>query len=157
MFLLLSALPPTTNRAQARQWRAARWPLQRPRGSLCRCGRASDANQSSTTGFFVAEVRDCGSCPFGRRLAPPCSVHDDVAERAVEDGAGKSGARLRQDAALEAAEDGHVAGLQVRRAALSQRRIHACPSLPGFITSSNVAVSCRSVVLVAQPFSDVTW
>ena len=29
---------------------------------------------------------------------------------------GKSGARLRLDAALEAAEDGHVAGLQVRRA-----------------------------------------
>ena len=29
---------------------------------------------------------------------------------------GKSGARLRLDAALEAAEDGHVAGVQVRRA-----------------------------------------
>ena len=35
---------------------------------------------------------------------------------AIEDGAGKSGARMRLDAALEAAEDGHVAGLQVRRA-----------------------------------------
>ena len=32
------------------------------------------------------------------------------------DVAGKSGARLRLDAALEAAEDGHVAGLQVRSA-----------------------------------------
>ena len=31
------------------------------------------------------------------------------------DGAGKSGARLRLDAALEAAKDGHFAGLQVRR------------------------------------------
>ena len=37
-------------------------------------------------------------------------------EGAVDDGAGKRGARLRLDAALEAAEDGHVAGLQVRRA-----------------------------------------
>ena len=35
---------------------------------------------------------------------------------AVDDGAGKSAARLRLDAALEAAEDGHVAGLQVRSA-----------------------------------------
>ena len=39
--------------------------------------------------------------------------------------------------------------------ATSQRGIHACPSLPGFSTLSNVAVSCRSVVVVAQPFSDV--
>ena len=42
--------------------------------------------------------------------------HDHVVERAVDDGAGKPGARLRLDAALEAVEDGHVAGLQVRRA-----------------------------------------
>ena len=65
---------------------------------------------------FVAEVRDCASCPFGRRLAPPCLDHDHVVERAVEDGAGKGGARLRLDPALEAAEDGHVAELQVRSA-----------------------------------------
>ena len=37
-------------------------------------------------------------------------------EGAIEDGAGKSGARLRPDAAREAAEDGHVAGLRVRSA-----------------------------------------
>ena len=37
-------------------------------------------------------------------------------ERAVDDRAGQRGARLRLDAALEAAEDDHVAGLQVRRA-----------------------------------------
>ena len=37
-------------------------------------------------------------------------------ERAVDDGAGKSGARLRLDAALQTVEDSHVAGLQVRRA-----------------------------------------
>ena len=43
--------------------------------------------------------------------AMPCSWRS-----LVEDGAGKSGARLRLDAALEAAEDGHVAGLHVRRA-----------------------------------------
>ena len=60
--------------------------------------------------------RDCASRPFGRRLAWPCLVHGQAFEGAVEDGAGKSGARLRLDAALEAAEDGHVAGLQVRRA-----------------------------------------
>ena len=60
---------------------------------------------------FVAEVRDCASRPLGRRLAPPCFVHGQAFEGAVEDGAGKRGARLRLDAALEAAEDGHVAGL----------------------------------------------
>ena len=65
---------------------------------------------------LVAEVRDCASCPFGRRLAPPCFVHGQAFEGAIEDGAGKSGARLRLDAALEAADDGHVAGLQVRSA-----------------------------------------
>ena len=64
----------------------------------------------------VQEVLHCAGCPFGRRLAPPCFVHGQVFEGAVEDGAGKSGARLRLDAALEAAEDGHVAGLQIRRA-----------------------------------------
>ena len=132
---------------------------------------------------LLAQVRDCASCPFGRRLAPPCFVHGQASEGAIEDGAGKRGARLRMDAALEAAEDGHVAGLQVRRAvrreeaqhdvwesglhggqgglagvmlAMSQRRIHACPSLPRLSTSSNVA-SRRIVVVVAQPLSDVTW
>ena len=82
------------------------------------------------------------------------------------------------------AEDGHVAGLQVGRAswwdeaqydvnfsfmtvivpslawmlAVSQRRIHACPSLIGFSMSSRMAASCRIVVAVmAQPFSGVTW
>ena len=39
--------------------------------------------------------------------------------------------------------------------AMSQRKIHACPSLLGFITSSRLAASCRIVVVVAQPFSDV--
>ena len=51
-----------------------------------------------------------------RHALSPCPVHHDVVEGAIEDGAGKSGARLRLDAALEAAEDSHVAGLQVRRA-----------------------------------------
>ena len=77
------------------------------------------------------------------------------------------------------AEDGHVAGLQVGRAswwdeaqydvnfsfmtakvaslawmlAMSQRRIHACPSLIGFSMSSRMAASCRNVVVVAQPSS----
>ena len=41
--------------------------------------------------------------------------------------------------------------------AMSHRRIHACPSLLGFSTLSMVAVSFRSVAVVAQPFSDVTW
>ena len=73
---------------------------------------------------LVAEVRDCASCPFGRRLAPPCFVHGQAFEGAIEDGAGKSGARLRLDAALEAAEDGHVAGLQVRRASWRDEAQH---------------------------------
>ena len=63
-----------------------------------------------------AEVLDCGSRPVGRRLAPPCFVHGQAFEGVIEDGAGKSGARLRLNAALESEEDGHVAGLQVRRA-----------------------------------------
>ena len=49
---------------------------------------------------LVGEVRDCARCPFGRRLSSPCLVHHDAVERAIEDGAGKSGARLRLDAAL---------------------------------------------------------
>ena len=65
---------------------------------------------------LVAQVHGCTRCPFGRRLAPPCFVHGQAFQGATEDGAGKSGARLRLDAALEAAEDGHVAGLQVRSA-----------------------------------------
>ena len=66
--------------------------------------------------LLLAQVRDCKRCPFGRRPAPPCFVHDHVVEGAVEDRAGKSGARLRLDAALEPAEDGHNAGLPVGRA-----------------------------------------
>ena len=41
--------------------------------------------------------------------------------------------------------------------AMSQRRIHDCPSMPGLSTLSILAASCRSVVVVAQPVSDVTW
>ena len=60
---------------------------------------------------LVQEVSDCARCPLGRRLAPPCFVHGQAVEGAIEDGAGKRGTRLRLDEALEAAEDGHVAGL----------------------------------------------
>ena len=70
------------------------------------------------------DVRDCASCPFCRGLAPPCFVHGQAVEGAIENGAGKSGARLRLDAALEAAEDGHVAGLQVRRALWREEAQH---------------------------------
>ena len=72
--------------------------------------------QRATGVQLGAEVLDCASRPVGRRLAPPCFVHGRAFERAVDDGAGTSGARLRPDAALEASEDGHVAGLQVGRA-----------------------------------------
>ena len=54
---------------------------------------------------------------------------------------------------------GHVASV-AWMLAISQRRIHDCPSLPGLITSSRAAVSCTSVALVAPPFSDaasVLW
>ena len=37
--------------------------------------------------------------PLGRRLAPPCFVHGQAFEGAVDDGAGKRGARLRLDEA----------------------------------------------------------
>ena len=129
---------------------------------------------------LVAEVRDCASCSFGRRLAPPCFVHGQAFEGAIMDGVGKSGARLRVDAAFVASEDGHVTRLQVGRASWREEAQHdvresgphggqgvgagvdaghvpACPSLPGFSTLSNVAVSCRIVVVFAQPFADVTW
>ena len=68
---------------------------------------------------LLAQVRDCARCPFGRRLAPPCFVHDHVVEFTVEERAGQRRGRLRLDAALEAAEEGHVAGLQVRSASWS--------------------------------------
>ena len=42
----------------------------------------------------------------------------------IEDGAGKSGAHLRLEATLEAAEDCHVAGLQVRRASWREEGEH---------------------------------
>ena len=70
------------------------------------------------------DVRDCARCPFGRGLAPPGLIHDQLVEGAIEDGAGKSGARLCLDAALEAAEDGHVARLQVRRALWREEAQH---------------------------------
>ena len=89
---------------RAHRGRGVPRPLRRPRGTRRCCLHASDAIQLSA------------SCPFGRRLAPPCFVHGQAFEGAIEDGAGKSGARLRLDAALEAAEDGHVAGLRVRNA-----------------------------------------
>ena len=84
-------------------------------------GASSSSSASAMCGYFprlvlVGEFRDCARCPFGRRLSSPCLVHHDVVDRAIEDGAGKSGARLRLEAALEAAEDGHVAGLRVRSA-----------------------------------------
>ena len=77
---------------------------------------AWSAAASATASRNSALLRGCTRCPFGRRLAPPCFVHGQAFEGAVDDGAGKRGACLSLDAALEAAEDGHVAGLQVRRA-----------------------------------------
>ena len=38
----------------------------------------------------LAQVRDCARCPFGRRLAPPCFVHDHVVEGAVDDCGGQA-------------------------------------------------------------------
>ena len=118
------------------------------------CAQATPARHPRLV--FVLEVPDCA-----RRQAEDCRHHALSIERAVDDGAGESGARLRLDAALEGAEDGQVAGLQVGRTvrrmlAMHQRRIHACPCLPWFITSSRAVVNCRSVVVLAQPFSDVT-
>ena len=51
------------------------------------------------------------------------------------DGAGKSGARLRLDAALEPAEDGHVAGLQVRRASWREGCAVRCEGTSAFMAA----------------------
>ena len=67
-----------------------------------------------------AIARDAHSAE-GRRHA---FAHGQAVECAINDGAGKSGARLRLDAALEVAEDGHVAGLQVRRALWREEAQH---------------------------------
>ena len=95
---------------------------------------------------LVAQVRGCTRCPFGRRSAPPCLVHGQAFERAVDDGAGKHGACLSLDAALEAAEDGHVAGLQVRRAVrrdeaqhdVWERRSHGSQSVSAGVDAGHV-------------------
>ena len=97
---------------RARHGRGMPRPPSRHRGSRRHRVRASDSSRPRLV--LVVDVRDCASCPFGRRLSPPCLVHDQAFKGAIEDGAGKSGAHLRLDAALEAPEDGHVAGLQVR-------------------------------------------
>ena len=75
---------------------------------------------------LLAEVHDCARCPLGRRLAPPCFVHGQAVEGAIDDGAGKRGACLSLDAALEAAEDGHVAGLKVRCALWREHDVREC-------------------------------
>ena len=112
-------------------------------GSMClqkSSSRARSAADSSTASLKWASLwarngrhpvvqalfssQRSASCPFGRRLAPPCFVHGQAFQGAIEDGAGKGGARLRLDAALEAAEDGHVAGLQVRRASWREEAQH---------------------------------
>ena len=72
----------------------------------------------------VQEVLHCARCPLGRRLAPPCFVHGQAFEGAVEDRAGKRRGRLLLNEALEAAEDGHVAGLKVRRALWREEAQH---------------------------------
>ena len=91
---------------------------------LCVAACAQAMPSSCPRLVLVAQVRGCTRCPFGRRLAPPCFVHGQAFEGAVEDGAGKRGARLRLDAALEAAEDGHVTGLQIRRASWREEAQH---------------------------------
>ena len=163
-------------------------------GAMCLAKRSSrewSAAASSTASLKALSLWARGAIPCSRpcprprcpRLRElPILPRTGAVEGAIENGAGKSGARLRLDAALEAAEDGHVAGLQVRRALWREEAQHNvrecglhsgqgglagvdaghvpeddCPSLPGLSTPSNVAVSCRSVVVVAQPFSDVTW
>ena len=73
---------------------------------------------------LVAEVRDSVRCPVCRRLAKLCFFHYDVVESAVEDRASLRRRRLRMGAALEAAEDGHVAWLHVKRASWRDEAQH---------------------------------
>ena len=113
----------------------------------------SSTNQSST----VAEVRDCSSSPFGRRLSSLCPIHHDVVERAVDVGAGRSGARVRVDAALEAAEDGNVAGLQIRSAVRGDEAQHARQRRPHVGHGGLADRDAGHVPEKEPPFSDVTW
>ena len=123
---------------------------------------------------LVQEVSDCARCPLGRRLAPPMLCSWPSRRRSHR---GRSGPSVVLACAwmqfLEAAEDGHVAGLWVRRAlwreeaqhdvrecgphavnvaslawmlAMSQRRIHDCPSLPGLSTLSRAAARVVSAL-----------
>ena len=109
-------------------------------------------------------------------------VHGQAVESVIEDGPGKSGARLRLDAALQEAEDGHVAGLQVRRASwrdeaqhvVRESGPHGCQcgltgvDAPCPREGSMIVLPCsgsryrewpraeRIVVVVTRPFSEVT-
>ena len=132
---------------------------------------------------LLAEVRDCARRPFSRRLAPPCFVHGQAFEGAIDHGAGKSGARLSLDAVLDAAEDGHVARLQIRRAVrrdeaqhdVRERRLHGGQGGLAGVSAGHVpekdprlsflawvhhvvqsGLRCTITVVVAQPFSDMT-
>ena len=104
-------------RAPARcAWRRARREIGVPRPPsrqlrTRRCFlRASDAIQMSTPGSSRTSpwLREMPTRPK-TGAAMLCSWK--AFEGAIEDGTGKRGARLRMDAALEASEDGHVAGL----------------------------------------------
>ena len=109
----------------SRQWRAARWPLQQPRGILRRCGRAIDAIRCSRPVFLShrsVTARAAHSAEDWRRHALFTTTSSRVSSRTER---ARGGGRLRLDAALEAAEDGHVAGLQAR----SVRRDEAHPRL----------------------------
>ena len=94
----------------SRQWRAGRWPFQQPHGNRRRCPRKRRHPVVHARFFSHRSVtaRDAHSVEDWRRHAL------FIVENTVEDRAGQRRGRLRLDAALEAAEDGHVAGLQVR-------------------------------------------
>ena len=99
-----------------RQWRAARWPsssASRKSSSV----RARKRRHPVVHALFSSQrsvtARDAHSAEDWRRHAlftARSSKEPSRTERARRD------ARLRLDAALEAAEDGHIAGLQLRRA-----------------------------------------
>ena len=60
----------------SRNWRPARWPFQQRRGNR----RLQATPPGCPRQVLLAQVRDCARCPFGRRLAPPCSVHGHVVD-----------------------------------------------------------------------------
>ena len=144
------------------------------RGTCRRCGRAIDAKQSSTPGFFSQKsvtTRAFHSAEDWRRhalfMAKPSKVSSRT-ERARVALAWAWMQLLKLVAGLqvrsasgrdEAPHDVRESGLRGGQGGLAGVGAGHVPEKDPrrFSTSSRVAASCRILAVVAQPFSDVTW